>query len=691
MSDRVGMAGELQDDYARHREALKTEVPWFAVFDAHVRGKRVRYRVSDIRSGDHHIVDWRSPIAQPYYEAAPGEAFETETKGGFNVVIEGVLHTKAAVFAKASRLTSVRVVDADGVHEVVATAEGFGSAAGAKAPMSLDGLPAIAALLTRQQYQLITSNRDRPLIIQGKAGSGKTSVALHRVAWLTYASDEPGAPPPVPRERVLVVMFNKALSTFVKKSVKDLGIEGVVVDTFHGWALQRIRDASRVEIEPTAGSKVPGHDAAVAIKKRLGTLRALDAFVARQEQALAKWLADRVERCGEIDVVERFRAGTEPVRPRLRRLRQTVKAAMAGAKSRELKRLEQAYEVLGNALSRMAKYKEDLLRFLCAGDLLAEHLPDVTRLDIERLAKYQHAMQTTEGKSGHPGSNVAWEDLALVLRLIQLRNGGFPDKDDDERAGLYEHLVIDEAQDFGALDLQVMLGAVRDRRSVTIAGDTNQKIVPAADFIGWAALAKELGIDGSEVTRLEVAHRATQAIMDVADTMVGDHTEGARPGLRPRYFQERTKAQVVTRLLELIDDHVVRDEAAHLCVVCPKPADAKALSAKLERVLDGVSQVRQGYGETFTFERGVTVTNYQQVKGLEFDAVIVVDPSAANYPVNDKGRGALYTVCTRAKERLDLVGAGPLTGLLDAATASGALEVVEAVKGKRKVGEDEGF
>ncbi|MDO9016896.1 MAG: AAA family ATPase [Deltaproteobacteria bacterium] len=676
MTDLIEMAGQLQDDYARQRADLRVEAPWFGVFDAEVRGKKLRYRVGECRNMEYRIVDWRAPIAQPYYQTAPGEEFETDPKNG-TARVEGVLDAKAAVFAERSVLTRVQVVDRAGKHALLATDGTFSLETGPKPPSSLEGLPSLAALLTPGQYALITRSRDRPVIIQGRAGSGKTSVALHRIAWLTYASEDPSAPPPIARERILVVMFNKALSTFVSSSLKELGMDGVVIDTFHGWALQRIRDAYVGKVEPTGGGAIEGHEVAVSIKKRLGTLRALDAFVAQQEKSFVTWLRGRLEPYRALDLVDRWDALTGPVIRRLQTLRREAREAMNTARGREAERRAEVGAVLDQASNRMRKYKEDLYKFLRSEALLAEYLPDVSPDDLATLAEYQQKLQSRDGKAKRPGPFVAWEDLGLLLRLIEVKNGGFPEKDDEERVSLYEHLVVDEAQDFGALDLQVLFGAVRDRRAITIVGDVNQKIMPAADFMGWSALAKELGVDGGEVARLEVAHRATQAIMDVADSVVGgDPTVGARAGRRPRYFQEASASAVFDRVLKLIDDHVARDEAAHLCVVCARRKDAEGLATLLTKVLDGVTEVRLGHNQQFVFGRGVTVTNYHQVKGLEFDAVIVVEPSAAHYPSTDNGRGALYTICTRARERLDLVGSAPATGLLDAAIASGALEMV---------------
>lgn len=133
-------------------------------------------------------------------------------------------------------------------------------------PSSTHGLPDITPLLTPEQYRLITRSRRQPLIIQGRAGSGKTSVALFRIAWLAYPEAEPGEEP-IDQSKVLIVMFNKALSTFAAHSLEPLGLEGVNLDTFHGWALTRIREAYAGTLDVDVAAKVEGRDAATRVKK----------------------------------------------------------------------------------------------------------------------------------------------------------------------------------------------------------------------------------------------------------------------------------------------------------------------------------------------------------------------------------------------------------------------------------------
>lgn len=672
MQTTMDLALQLDREYARHRAELSVDKPWVGYFLTRQERGSFAYRIGHRRDPERRIVDWRSPLAEVYYLGA-GEDFETDKGDGY-AVVEGVLERKAAVTADGPRLTRVVVSDPDGEHALFATDDGFAAEGVEAPPSSVRGLPSLAALLTPAQYALITRSRARAVIIQGRAGSGKTSVALHRVAWLTYPAEDAKAPP-LPPERVLVVMFNRALCEFVRGSLDELGLGAVSINTFHGWAAGCIKRAYKGSVEIVAGHG-PGADVAARLKKRMGMLRALDAFVARQEESLDQWLTAKLEPVDALSWRDRARSDGAPVVRRLVRLRADARAARDAARGPEAERLSRVFDVLDQAVRRMTQYKEELLRMLSDEALLREHL-DAAPDEVAALAAFQRALQSAGGADRRAGPRVAWEDLALLLRLIQKKNGGYPLRDSEEPVALYDHLVIDEAQDFGAVEMQALLHSVRDRASVTIVGDVNQKIVPQADFVGWDGVARALGVDGAEVTRLEVAHRSTAPIMALADGIVGDVTTGGRPGPRPRFFREADGEALFSRILLMLQDLGERSPDAHACVVCRHVEEAKSWAARLNLLLDGLLPVRYGHNDSFRFEPGVTVTNYRQVKGLEFDAVIVVDPSEENYPVDDAGRRALYVTCTRARERLDFVGDREPTALLLAAVSAGTLDLVD--------------
>jgi DNA helicase IV len=563
-------------------------------------------------------------------------------------------------------------------YDLVATDLGFRSPeAEWRGPTQAAGLPDVLALLTPVQYRLITASRHNPVIIQGRAGSGKTTVALYRVAWLTFA-DEQAAEPPVDPAKVLIVMFNKALSTFVRSGLAALKLDAATLDTFHGWALDEIRRSYRGVIEPDTTSR-PGAEIASVLKKQLGMLHALDAFVARQTQKLEGWLAEKLAPYGAPVWMQRYAALEMPVVRRLVALRAMALSQRDTAHGLEQQRLIQVHAVFETAVRRMTQYKDELLNFLCDAKLLASHLPKASVADLSALAAFQSSLQQDGGSERHPGPKVSFEDFALLLRLIQLKNGGYPDKTRDDEVRVYDHLVIDEAQDFGAVELTVLLASVRARTGVTIVGDLNQKILPDADFIGWDALAAELGVTGAQVTRLEVVHRSTSPIMRVADSILGEKSEEVRPGAKPTLVFASDAEALIARTAELARTAYEENRASHVCVVCRTSTAASKLRAALATLLsESDVPVRLGHNKQFEFAPGITVSSSRQVKGLEFDTVIVVEPSAHDYPANTDGRRALYMVVTRAKERLHFVGCEPTSELLSVAMDSGLIDVVQA-------------
>ncbi|MEY4578708.1 MAG: hypothetical protein RL701_3411, partial [Pseudomonadota bacterium] len=251
-----------------------------------------------------------------------------------------------------------------------------------------------------------------------------------------------------------------------------------------------------------------------------------------------------------------------------------------------------------------------------------------------------------------------------------------PDKQREDEIRIYDHLVVDEAQDFGAVELMALFSSVRSRTGVTIVGDLNQKIVPDADFIGWDALAAQLGVGGADVTRLEVVHRSTGAIMRVADCVIDEQTTERTSGAIPTLTLANTPSEMLERTAELVRAAHAENRQSHICVVCSTKSGAESVQRELsEWLADLGAPVRLGHNKLFVFTPGVTVSNTRQVKGLEFDTVIVFDPSPKEYPADADGKRRLYMVVTRAKERLHFIGQQRVSPLLERALSQGLVEV----------------
>ncbi|MDT8447495.1 MAG: AAA family ATPase [bacterium] len=676
--DPIQFVSRLNQEF-KH-DAVRTEdpAPWFGHFVLRSDQREAAYKIGDVRQADLHIIDWRHPLANAFYDLEPGQEFEMDAYQSAQdsseryASLEGVVTRQTKITAKNRAIQRALVKTEAEALSYVATAEGF-----ELEPLDhdrirfMDGLPDVRSVLTKEQYRIITSADRSPVVIQGQAGSGKTTVALYRLSWLSFPKKDALVIDP---QNVLIVMFNKALQSFVSNSLGDLGLEQAQVSTFHAWALDEVKKSYVGQLEPNTEG-LAHQRTAQRIKKGLGMLNALEEFVQRQTTRMYGWMEDKLAPYEANAWIAELKAGQEPIVQRMISLRKKARLQRDQAIGLEKARLEQIYDVFQKGVTRLRLYKEELLYFLTDKELLIKHLPFESEESLEELAAYQRELQGIKGTERRPGPCVAFDDLALLLRLIQLKNGGLVDKQEEDQVNLYDHLVIDEAQDFGGLEMKVLLAAVRSKSGVTIVGDTNQKIVPEADFMGWVDLVAELGVAGAQVTRLDVGHRSTGPIMALAAKLLDERPSPGRPGAKPSLVELSGEPDLWDWLAEKLGQQVNRRPEGHICVVCRRPAEAKLTLEQLKARLPQV-KLRLGHNNTFDFSAGVTITNLRQIKGLEFDQVYILEPSEPNYPHSVEGRRNLYTALTRAKEELTFLSTAAPSPLLHAALEEGLIDRV---------------
>jgi len=648
--------------------------PWFGWLHVDEDGQDRVFRIGQAHCPDVGILSWRHPLGQLFYELLPAEDYDREGGAG---LIAGTLKARARIHQLRHVVQHVRWDDAQGELPLARLADGtFDFEDVAHALHRSGGLPNIQAWLTREQFRLIARAHDQPLILQGKAGSGKTTVALHRLSWLCAPQPRPDGSvdrPLVQPSNILIVMFNRALCQFVEELLAPLELSKATLRTFHAWALETLRFVYRGELTVSTAPR-PGAREAGAVKAHVGILAAIDDYVIEQTDRMEQWLTGQLTPLGGGAWLTRYQRSDAPVLRRLRELRdQARQARNASADPADHQKLAAIYDTFSRAAERMALYKEDLRRILTDVDALAGHLTSLPRADLEAAARYQDALQR-EGAAANRrvGASVDFDDLALLLRLMQAKLGGLPRQTDE--VFLFDHLLVDEAQDFGAVQLRVLFDAVSSHTGVTIVGDVNQKILPDVHFIGWQALADELGIGGFKVAQLEVGHRSTGPIVRLADRIAeAADTSDGRPGPPPVDILTTSEADTTAATAALIRRRLHDAPDAHICVVSPSVDGARRAHAALAAALGADAPVRLGHNQSFSFAPGVTVTNRQQVKGLEFDTVIALDPTPDAYPPSDDGRRALYVVASRAQERLVFIGHERRTPLLDALVADGLL------------------
>ncbi len=578
--------------------------------------------------GGLRIVDWRNaPISKIFYRYQQGEDYE-ETLGdrvhSGSVLARRTVNIRESTLHRVESPEGIFVADATksggwirSEREAPALAGGEASALRAREPndhtpqLGIPGntsradkrLPEITSLIDPEQFELITRPASGFLAIRGTAGSGKTTVALHRIAYLAFDDPE------VDSSRTLFIVFSPALRNYVGHVLPSLGLSNVKISTLHSWLTEQRR-----RHYPQLPRKV--REDAPSLVQRLKLHPIMEAVL------------------------------TEHIR------------RVSGPKT-----AGQALDDWASALTH-----KKLLVEICA-----EHSPDAfSAEEIRRFVEWnqrrnEELFARLDGDSeSHP--ELDSEDDALLLRAWQLRVGALCLS--RGRPLRYRHIAIDEVQDFSAIEVNVLLGCLDSNQSITLAGDTQQHVVEHSGFTSWSDFLQGLGVPGTAVETLRVSYRSTRQILEFALTLLGDLLEDDEPPVTTRsgppieLFRFTDRGACVAFLTDALQKLSEREPMASVAILTPSPeASALYCEGLSKNDLLPVSRVEN---QDFSFAPGIEVTEIEQIKGLEFDYVILVDVNHVNYPDSAISRRLLHVGATRAIHQLWLTTVGTPSSLLGA-------------------------
>ena len=647
-----------------------------------------------------NIVDWRhAPVSELYYRYTEGSDYE-ERFGDREV--EGDILLRRTVTIEQGQLQRIAApqgifVRREGGWEVsappepeLAGGEGtatrpqtaartkgvLGAAAGNRGQRLDRHLPEIAALIDPRQFELITAGTMRGsgkgaaahgvVVIQGGAGSGKTTIGLHRMAYLAYAEPRRFDP-----HRMLVCTHGSALAAYISQVLPALGVEGVPVMTFGAWAQRELvraipwLKARIVEEGPASLLRVKSHPALlVEIERRARELREaggkrvsrtvvdLWAEVTTDLPRLLQLCTGDVESpVRESDVVECHRLMTERVAaviesdPRGRERRPEPERNRRRKPRIQQRQQRAAYEALVSAAS-------------------VDATADPAKRDDRGEEDEVDPDADVRGETGIDGAaTVAAEadldlpDVAMLLRANQLLRGA--------KHGLV-HLFVDEAQDLSPLELSVLIEGTTADRSITLAGDTSQRLYLDNGFRDWRTVLGQLGLGHVAVEPLRIAYRSTREILEVAQHAMGKDAgptpHAPRTGAPVEAHRFPGAGAAVGFLAEALRPLFNREPRATVAILARHPEQADRYYAGLRRA--EIPSLRRVRVQDFSFRPGIEVTEIRQVKGLEFDYVILVDVNDSSFGLDEESRHLLHIGATRAAHQLWLVVTGTPSPLI---------------------------
>jgi hypothetical protein len=467
------------------------------------------------------------------------------------------------------------------------------------------------------QRGAVTLPPGRSLLVLGEAGHGKTTVALHRIAHLWRQ---------MPAPRACVIVPTEGLARWLRPLLPRLGAD-VDVLPYDRWAADQARRAFRGLPDREGEDGTP---AVARMKRHPGVGRILDEIALRPGSARAR-RSDLLHLFGDRALLDRVAAAAP-----------------------------------GTVTTRMI---EDTL--------------DHTRVQFSRTTEQQFAhvfdrrrLVAVDGRSLDDGTasgdagSIDVEDYAVLFEIDRVRarlRGVTP-----KAPRAYDLLMVDEAQELAPLEAALIGRSLAPGGTLVVAGDAAQQIDPSVTFTSWDTTMQALGCPEHACVELAVGYRCppdvaavARHVLDPTSRPAGGREEHAAPPPEGRldavfdriFADELQLAAWTARELSVL---ARRDRSATTAVICRSPLLARRLVQRLRAgvparlVLDG----------SFLVRGGVQVTTVDQVKGLEFDNVVVPDASRAVYPDEPASARALYVAVTRTKHQLVLACVGERSPLL---------------------------
>lgn len=667
--DLTEQALEVARENGRHNLAKAVDEPYFGRLDFQESGTASsqplyigKSGVEDERTGQLLVIDWRAPVASLFYSFTGGlDAASYDSPDG---LIEGLVYLKRNLVVRKQILQ--RVVDTyDRNEDSLAVGDEFllyrlGENKDNK-------LRDIVSTIQAEQDRIIRAAKNTALIIQGVAGSGKTTVALHRLAFLLYQYREQ-----VRAERMIIFAPNSMFLDYISGVLPELGVGNIQQSTFTDWTLhvldQEVKLADQALTLQTwfsLGSKRPPVDdhAPGRFKGSINFKQYLDDCLTKFESSyvpttdfipwegvklplanIREWffvenkhypLVKRRER-----VVARIKRWTEMQLDKI--WEQTRKKDL---KKKSAQRLR-TYLTGWPEHTAFSFYKM----------LFAEtNRPD--SLPTELLRKLPEPIVSASLKL-FKKKEVQLEDLAPLL-YIHTRLYGIPSDQ------LFDHVVIDEAQDFSPFQVAVLDSYTRNS-SFTILGDLSQGIHAYQGIQDWKEFSSLFQEDQGGYFELERSYRSTMEIIQFANLVLQRGVENPllavpvfRSGNKVRVLQTDLKGRIP--LLQQAIATLQHGTSSTIAVVARTEKQAEELHDVLTKAGIETNLITS---KQRVYRGGISVVPVYLTKGLEFDAVLLMDVTAGHYEATLIDAKLLYVGCTRALHELWLMAPGELSPLV---------------------------
>ncbi|MHA6484265.1 HelD family protein [Paenibacillus sp. strain BS8-2] len=597
------------------------------------------------------VIDWRAPAASLFYSFTGGDAPAEYTSPDGAII--GFVHLKRNLMVRSGEL--LRVVDSyvRGQEEGAVSDEFLLYRLGENKDNKLRD---IVSTIQDEQDRIIRAERNKALFIQGVAGSGKTTVALHRLAFLLYQYEGR-----IKAERMIIFAPNRMFLDYISGVLPELGVGDISQTTYVDWAIQLLdhgvtltdpSDTMEYWFEQPRKAEELEH-ASGRFKGSLAFKEAIDVRLAELADHILPELSFqplprlelKPEQMKEWHDTDYGEESLMQKRDRLAsRIRRWLESELKTRGIADKKLRASAMTKLNAFVKKIPAYTApQLYASLFKGKNALPMVPKaIAKETADRLAR----------------GEAAAEDLA-ALAYIELKLNGLRDAP-------FDHIVIDEAQDYSPFQLET-LGLCQRTVSMTVLGDLQQGIHGYTGIQHWNELMELYGEEVTGFYELNRSYRSTMEIIEFANRILRGMTGGVKPAV-PVFRSGDPVTLIDTgssaeNWLQTLKETVNQWKAGG-------EYDTIAVIGRTARECEEIHQYFRAQGMDASlvlskqpaYNGGLTVVPVYMSKGLEFDAVLIADASADAYGEMDAK--LLYVGCTRALHKLMLLHRGERTTLL---------------------------
>lgn len=621
------------------------------------------------------VTDWRAPISSIYYDGQLGKV-KYECPDG---IIKGDLSKKRVYTIENSILKDYQDIDITTNDEFLQECLNENSEA---------RLKNIISTIQSEQNKIIRAKMSNPLIVQGVAGSGKTTVALHRIAYLVYTYEKEFNP-----DEFLIIAPNKFFLDYISNVLPDLGVDYVRQQTFEEFMLENI-DAN-FEINPinVELSNIVNQNGKTDLIKKSANFKSSLRFKELIDEFIDKFLKSNLPK-GDFkisdivvfnhdEVIDMFinYFKNNSINDSKKMLTAILQKRVSNIANELIDRLsEQRKSKLYNIDKNLSddkvkeirleifKEKEYEMQQLFKGGkkLVLDYLKNFKIEKVLSIYKkiisdkilfdkyveselYEYILETY--KKNIKSKKVEYEDLAPLFYIQNRFLGNINNLK-------LEHIVIDEAQDLGEFQFYNFKEIVKPNMSMTILGDISQGIYSYKGINNWNKLNQIVFNNKASIEYLKESYRTSMEIMNEANTIINKIVDNEniilaqpieRHGDKIEHWKIDSEDSKISKIYEIIKTHL---EAGHINIaVITKDFDESIeLHKKLTNYEVDIKLISENLDK---YTGGTIIIPSYLSKGLEFDSVIISDSN--KYSENILDTKLLYVACTRAMHTLDII------------------------------------